>query len=59
MAEIVAERESNEIAIFFYLKNTHREKLHSAQEFLFLLLLIFSICLHNQSKFHGSIELKF
>ena len=54
LAEIVAERESNEIA-----KNTHREKLHSAQEFLFLLLLIFSICLHNQSKFHGSIELKF
>ena len=62
LAEIVAERESNEVANFFYLKNTHREKLHSAQEFLkikFLLLLIFSICLHNQSKFHGSIELKF
>ena len=46
LAEIVAERESNEVANFFYLKNTHREKLHSAQEFLkikFLLLLIFSV----------------
>ena len=53
LADIVAERERNEITNFFYLKNTHREKLHSAQEFLKIK------CLHNQSKFHGSIELKF
>ena len=42
--------------------DTRREKINSAREFVkrrFWLLLIFSICLHNQLKFHNSIELNY